>query len=276
MSVTVSAFYRFVEINDCDAVAEHLRALMIANAIKGTILLAREGINGTISGDASSLDAMLETLRRDRRFADLVDKRSNASEHPFKKVKVKIKPEIVTFGVKGADPSRTVGTYVSPDRWNALIVDPNVRLVDTRNAYEVEVGTFPGASDPKTHVFSEFPKYVEAELARDKDRPIAMFCTGGIRCEKASAYLISQGFKTVFHLEGGILKYLETIPKDESLWQGECFVFDDRVALDHGVVEGQSRLCETCGGVIAASALLVADTATPAVTGQCHRCASPR
>lgn len=251
MTVIVSAFYKFVAISDCENLQSQMRDVLQSHAIKGTVLIASEGINATVSGTQNAIAGLHAWLSSDARFAGLSDKRSSAPDHPFQKLKVKIKPEIVTFGAPEGDPSRHVGRYVAPNQWNDLINNPDVIVVDTRNTYEVSIGTFPGAKDPGTRAFSEFPEYVEKQLSHAKDKPIAMFCTGGIRCEKASAYLLSQGFSDVYHLEGGILKYLEVVPPAKSLWQGECFVFDDRVALEHGVKPGKHTRCTECGDPIA-------------------------
>ena len=247
MSFSVSAFYKFAAIGDCAALRETLLAECRANGIKGTILVAHEGINGTVAGHPSAIDALEAWLRKDTRFSDLETKRSVAASAPFQRLKIKIKREIVTFGMPGADPTVRAGTYVEAAHWNAILSDPTVTLIDTRNGYEVKAGTFPGALNPQTDAFNEFPKFVRDQLDPHRHRKVAMFCTGGIRCEKASAYLLSQGFDEVFHLKGGILKYLETVPRDESLWQGECFVFDERVALAHGLQEGAHLLCAVCG-----------------------------
>lgn len=247
MPVTVTAFYKFVAIADASALRESLLAVAGARGIKGTILLAPEGINATIAGPGDVIVQVLAWLRADPRFADLVSKESYAEAIPFGRLKVRIKREIVTLRRPEANPAERVGTYVKPVDWNALIADPDVLVIDTRNAYEVGIGTFRGAIDPATRVFSEFPDFVAANLDPAKNKRIAMFCTGGIRCEKASAFLLSQGFPEVYHLEGGILKYLETIPPEESRWQGECFVFDERVALEHGVKPGSHVMCRSCG-----------------------------
>jgi len=235
MSIAVSAFYKFVTLSDPSS----LRALLLeaakARGIRGTILLAAEGINGTIAGAPAELAAMLAFMRRLPPFVDLESKESGADVMPFKRMKVRLKKEIVTMGVSGLDPARVVGTYVAPEDWNALISDPEVLVIDTRNSFEFEAGTFKKALDPKTRSFGEFPAYVQRELADAKDRPIAMFCTGGIRCEKATSYLRQQGFKKVYHLKGGILKYLEVVPREQSLWHGSCFVFDEREGLTHGL-----------------------------------------
>jgi UPF0176 protein len=247
MSITVTAFYKFVEIADTAALRATLLPLAREWGIKGTILLAHEGINATIAGSDESIRRILAWLRSDPRFADLVSKESYAESIPFGRLKVKVKSEIVTMRQPAADPTKRVGTYVKPQDWNALVSDPDVIVVDTRNAYEVGIGTFRNAVDPGTRAFSEFPGFVEANMNPAKNRRVAMFCTGGIRCEKASAYMLAQGFPEVYHLEGGILKYLETVPPEQSLWEGECFVFDERVALEHGVVPGSHVLCKGCG-----------------------------
>mgnify|MGYP001026360914 FL=1 len=251
MSVTVTAFYKFVAIADPPALRQELLALARAQAIKGTILIAPEGINATIAGPDAGIRHVLAHLRADPRFAGLVSKESYADEIPFGRLKVRLKREIVTLRRPEADPSRRVGTYVKPEHWNALIADPEVVVIDTRNAYEVGIGTFPGALDPMTRSFSEFPDFVAANLDPARHKRVAMFCTGGIRCEKASAFMLAQGFPEVYHLEGGILKYLETVPHEQSLWQGECFVFDERVALEHGVKPGSHVMCKACGAPIA-------------------------
>jgi UPF0176 protein len=247
MTLTVSAFYKFVEIADPAGLRPRLLEACSTHQILGSILLAPEGINGTISGEAESLSGFFAWLRADARFADVKTKESPAAEHPFRRLKVRLKREIVTLGAPEANPARAVGIYVAPKDWNALIEDPEVAVVDTRNAYEVKIGTFKGAIDPKTRAFRQFPGFVREHLDPKRHRRVAMFCTGGIRCEKASSYLLSRGFTEVYHLEGGILKYLETVPKEQSLWQGECFVFDERVALGHGVALGLHRMCRSCG-----------------------------
>lgn len=251
MSVTVTAFYKFVAIEDPPALREALLDFARAHEIKGSILIAPEGINATVAGPDAGVRKLLAYLRSDPRFADLVSKESYAGAPPFGRLKVRLKREIVTLKRPEADPTKRVGTYVSPGEWNALISDPDVVVVDTRNAYEVAIGTFKDAIDPATRVFSEFPDFVAANLDPEKHKRVAMFCTGGIRCEKASAYLLAKGFPEVYHLEGGILKYLETVPPHESLWQGECFVFDERVALEHGVKPGTHVMCKLCGAPVA-------------------------
>jgi len=233
--LAVSAFYKFVALPHFAGLRAPLLEAARANGIKGTILLAAEGINGTIAGEPEALARMMAFIRSMPEFADLESKESHAPEMPFKRMKVRLKKEIVTMGVPGVDPQRLVGSYVAPEEWNALISDPEVLVIDTRNGFECEVGTFRGAIDPGTRSFGEFPAYVARELAENKTRKIAMFCTGGIRCEKATSYMRQQGFENVFHLKGGILKYLETVPPEQSLWQGSCFVFDEREGLGHGL-----------------------------------------
>jgi UPF0176 protein len=270
MTQTVSAFYRFVAIVDPALLRDQVEVACRHYEIKGTILVAREGINGTVAGSVEGISGLEDWLRSDPRFRELSTKRSSASEEPFKKLKVKVKSEIVTFGAAGADPTVRPGIYVSPEHWNALISDPDVTLIDTRNSYEVAVGTFPSAINPGTRAFSEFPEFVAASLDPSRNRKVAMFCTGGIRCEKASAYLLSQGFEQVFHLEGGILKYLETVPTSQSLWHGECFVFDERVALQHGLGEGSHDLCTICGHPVSRDTTA---RATPVSSTHCQLCA---
>jgi UPF0176 protein len=251
MTLFCSAFYKFVCVEDPARLRPSLLAECLDRGIKGSILLAHEGINGTISGEAESLSGFFLWLRQDPRFADIETKESPASAHPFGRMKVRLKREIVTLGVPEANPAQAVGTYVAPQDWNALIESPDVIVVDTRNGYEVKTGTFKGAIDPKTRSFRQFPAFVREHLDPARHERVAMFCTGGIRCEKATSYLLQQGFKEVYHLKGGILKYLETIPEEESLWQGECFVFDERVALRHGVKPGSHGLCRSCGAPVA-------------------------
>ena len=243
---TVCALYQFVRLSDFENFRTPLRKLMVDNEIKGTILLALEGINGTISGSQKSIDNVLAFLESDGRFDNLEIKFSYSEMTPFKRLKVKLKKEIVTLGVADIDPKSSVGTYVSPQEWNALISDPEVVLIDTRNNYEYGIGSFQGAINPNTETFREIKSYTKNHLEQYRHKKVAMFCTGGIRCEKSTAYLKSQGFETVYHLQGGILKYLEEIKEDESLWQGECFVFDDRVAVKHNLEQGQYDQCHAC------------------------------
>ncbi len=250
MTQVIAAFYKFVTLDDYRDRRQPLLNLCHYHHIKGTILLAAEGINGTISGSRSSIDTVLAYLKADPQFADLEHKESIATKSPFDRLKVRLKQEIVTFGIPTIDPTNLVGTYVKPQDWNALIANPDVLVIDTRNQYEVEIGTFAGAIDPQTDSFTEFPAYVAAHLDPQQHKQIAMFCTGGIRCEKATSYLLSQGFEQVYHLQGGILKYLEEIPAAESQWEGECFVFDDRVAVTHGLETGTYQLCWGCGNPI--------------------------
>ncbi|MEY4641838.1 MAG: hypothetical protein RLZZ227_1832 [Pseudomonadota bacterium] len=244
--VVVCALYHFVTLEDYAALQTPLLQVMQQHGVKGTLLLAHEGINGTIAGTRAGIDAVLAWLKADPRLRDLDHKESFDTAIPFYRSKVKLKKEIVTMGVEGIDPRRKVGTHVEPRAWNALISDPDVLLIDTRNEYEVEIGTFKNALNPHTESFREFPDYVKQHLASAKHKKIAMFCTGGIRCEKSTAYLKEQGFAEVYHLKGGILKYLEDVPPEESLWQGECFVFDNRVAVNHALEKGTYDQCHAC------------------------------
>ncbi len=242
----VCAMYKFVALEDFESLREPLHNVMQENGVRGTLLLAREGINGTVAGSRASIDALLNWLQSDPRLTDIVYKESVDDSNPFHRTKVKLKKEIVTMGVEGIDPKRVVGTYVKPKEWNALISDPEVILVDTRNDYEVQVGTFKDAINPATDTFREFPQYVKDNLDPEKNRKVAMFCTGGIRCEKSTAYLKEQGFDEVYHLEGGILKYLEEVPQEDSMWEGECFVFDNRVTVNHQLEKGSYDQCHAC------------------------------
>jgi Predicted sulfurtransferase len=238
--------YKLFRLFGFEQLQQPLLDLMHANDVRGTLLLANEGINGTVSGPRAGVDAVLNWLKSDERLATLEHKESFHDEHPFLRTKVKLKKEIVTMGVEGIDPTRTVGTYLSPQEWNEIIADPDTVLIDTRNDYEVEVGTFKGAINPETRTFREFPEYVKQTLDPQKHKKVAMFCTGGIRCEKSTAYLKEQGFDEVYHLKGGILKYLEEMPKEDSLWEGECFVFDERVTVDHDLNPGEFDQCHAC------------------------------
>ena len=247
MSATVvCALYKFVTLTDYQAIQPRLLAFCQDHGVRGTLLLAEEGINGTIAATAAGIDQVLDYLRNDPRLADLEYKLSYTDENPFYRMKVKLKREIVTLGVEGVDPNRQVGEYVEPKDWNALVSDPDVVLIDTRNDYEVAIGTFQGAENPATTNFREFPDYVDQQLDPQRTKKVAMFCTGGIRCEKASAFMLQQGFEEVYHLKGGVLKYLEEVPQDESLWQGECFVFDNRVAVNHDLEPGSYDMCHAC------------------------------
>lgn len=241
-----AALYKFVSLPDYKTLQQPILDACLKHNIKGTILLAQEGINGTIAGNPDDIHAVLAYLRQDARLSGLEHKESYADEHPFYRMKVKLKKEIVTMGVPEVNPNHVVGTYVRPEDWNNIISDPDVIVLDTRNDYETHIGTFKGAIDPKTTTFREFPKYVEQHLDKTKHKKVAMFCTGGIRCEKASSYMKQQGFEEVYHLQGGILKYLETVPKEQSLWEGECFVFDQRVGVKHGLEVGEYDQCYAC------------------------------
>jgi UPF0176 protein len=245
-NVVVCALYKFAVLNDYRDLRQPLLDLMLAKDVHGTLLLAREGINGTIAGSREGIDAVKSWLGQDERFDGIDYKESFVDIQPFKRTKVKLKKEIVTMGVEGIDPKRTVGTYVEPREWNDLISDPDVLLIDTRNQYEVEIGTFERAVNPATDTFREFPQYVKENLDPGKHRKVAMFCTGGIRCEKSTAFLKEQGFEEVYHLKGGILNYLESVPEENSLWRGECFVFDDRVTVNHQLERGQYDQCHAC------------------------------
>ncbi len=269
-NVVVCALYKFAVLNDYRDLRQPLLDLMLERDVHGTLLLAREGINGTIAGSRAGIDAVRQWLDRDSRFDGIDYKESYVDIQPFKRTKVKLKKEIVTMGVEGIDPKRIVGTYVEPRDWNSLISDPEVLLVDTRNQYEVEIGTFRNALNPATDTFREFPDYVKQNLDPAKHKKVAMFCTGGIRCEKSTAYLREQGFEEVYHLKGGILKYLEEVPEEQSLWQGECFVFDDRVTVNHRLERGDYDQCHACRRPITE-----ADKQRPEYRQgvSCHRCA---
>jgi len=242
----VAALYKFAKLPDYKELQPGLLDFCLQHGLKGTLLLAEEGINGTVAGSRTAIDALIVYLKQDERLADIEHKESHADEMPFYRMKVRLKKEIVTMGVPGINPNEKVGTYVAPENWNALISDPDVILIDTRNDYEYDIGTFKGAIDPHTTTFREFPQYVAQNLDPAKHKKVAMFCTGGIRCEKASAFMMEQGFEEVYHLQGGILKYLENVPKEESLWEGECFVFDQRVAVRHGLEVGDYDQCHAC------------------------------
>jgi len=244
--VVVCALYKFVTLDNYQEIKSPLLNFMLDLHIRGTLLLAHEGINGTVAGPRESVNALLAYLSKDPRLAGVSYKESFVDEMPFLRTRVKLKKEIVTMGIEGIDPKRVVGTYIKPKDWNALISDPDVILVDTRNDYEVQVGTFKYARNPNTESFREFPQYVKDNLDPTKNKKVAMFCTGGIRCEKSTAYLKEQGFDEVYHLEGGILKYLEEVPEQESLWEGECFVFDERVTVNHALEKGNYDQCNAC------------------------------
>lgn len=244
--IVVAALYKFVTLDDYVQLREPLLQTLLTHDVKGTLLLAEEGINGTVSGSREGIDAVLAWLRADPRLVDIDHKESYCAEQPFYRTKVKLKKEIVTLGVPGVDPNRRVGTYVEPRDWNALVDDPEVLVIDTRNDYEVGIGSFKGAIDPKTKSFRDFPAYIREHFDPARHRKVAMFCTGGIRCEKASSFMLQEGFPEVFHLKGGILKYLEEVPAEESRWEGECFVFDNRVTVTHDLAEGVYDQCHAC------------------------------
>jgi len=245
----IAALYKFVRLDDFQALQQPLLDLCEAQGVKGTLLLAQEGINGTIAGPEAGLRSVLAYLRQDPRLESLTHKESRSEKMPFYRMKVRLKREIVTMGVPNVHAETMAGTYVKPEEWNALIDDPNVVVVDCRNDYEVSIGTFANAINPKTDSFTQFPDWVKRQTEAglfDKNTRVAMFCTGGIRCEKSTAYMRAQGFDNVYHLEGGILKYLETVREEQSLWEGECFVFDERVSVVHGLELGHYALCRVC------------------------------
>ena len=244
--IVIAALYKFVGLPDFRELRQPILDVCLANGIKGTLLVAHEGINGTVSGTREGIDTLLDYLRSDPRLVDIDQKESFEDEQPFYRMKVKLKKEIVTMGVEDIDPNETVGTYVEPKDWNELISDPDVVVVDTRNYYEYNIGTFDRALNPQTETFRDLPAYVAQNLDPQKHKKVAMFCTGGIRCEKSTAYLKKQGFDDVYHLKGGILKYLEQVPEEKSLWKGECFVFDNRVAVNHKLEKGQYDQCHGC------------------------------
>ncbi|WP_010141306.1 oxygen-dependent tRNA uridine(34) hydroxylase TrhO [Oceanicola sp. S124] len=266
---TVCALYHFTRFDDPAALKAPLEALCAAQQICGSLLLAREGINGTIAGPAAGIEAVLAHLRALPGCADLEWKLSSAAERPFARMKVRLKKEIVTMGQPDVDPLARVGHYVDPADWNALIRSDDVAVIDTRNDYEVAIGTFEGAVDPQTESFRDFPAWWEANRERFHNKRIAMFCTGGIRCEKSTNYLLGQGVEDVYHLKGGILKYLEEVPAEDSTWQGDCFVFDRRVSVGHGLKEGPHELCHACRRPI-----LPADRTRPEYEEgvSCHLC----
>jgi len=245
-AIQVAAFYKFAPLGEISVLQQKIRQVCEDFGLLGTVLLAAEGINGTVAGKATAVAELFGHLRAIAGLEDLVSKISYCNRNPFYRMKVRLKKEIVTLGVAGIDPRKRVGKYIAPVEWNELISRPDVRLVDTRNDYEVGLGTFAGAENPDTRSFRDFPEWVEEHLDADKDQHVAMFCTGGIRCEKSTALLKDLGYKNVYHLEGGILNYLEKVPVEESLWQGDCFVFDNRVTVDHDLAEGRYVLCPAC------------------------------
>lgn len=244
--ITIAALYKFVGIPDFEDLRAPLLKVCQENNIMGTLLLAHEGINGTVAGTHQAIKNLLDFFKKDPRLADIAPKYSYEEKNPFLRMKVRLKKEIVTLGVPSVDPNNTVGTYIEPKDWNALISQDDVILVDTRNDYEVKIGTFKGAINPVTATFREFPQWVEEATALKNKPKIAMFCTGGIRCEKSTSYLKELGYEDVYHLKGGILQYLEDVPKEESLWEGECFVFDNRVSVDHDLNKGSYEMCHAC------------------------------
>jgi UPF0176 protein len=243
----IATFYTFVPLNEPVRLREHLLRVCEPLGLRGTILLAHEGLNATVAGSRQGIDNLLDFLHSRPEVGDFPHQEATTEAAPFERLKVKVKREIVTLGMPEVNPNHRVGTYVAPEHWNQVISDPEVVLVDARNNFEVELGTFEGAVNPHTQSFRELPDYVRANLDPSKDKKVAMFCTGGIRCEKATAYMLQQGFEQVYHLQGGILNYLKTVPQSESLWQGECFVFDERVAVDHNLEQGHYDLCLGCG-----------------------------
>jgi len=244
--IVVAAMYKFVHLPDFRVLREKLIQVCEKQSLKGTLLLAEEGINGTVAGGREGIDNLLCFLKQDSRFSDLEHKESFVSQMPFYRMKVRLKKEIVTMGVPDTDPNQLNGAKVDYKEWNELISDPDVLVIDTRNEYECEIGTFKNAISPNTKTFREFPEFVNNKLGSDKNKKIAMFCTGGIRCEKATNYLLKQGYEDVYHLNGGILKYLEEVKGEENLWQGDCFVFDGRVAVDKNLEQGNYEQCFAC------------------------------
>ena len=267
--LTVAALYHFARIPDPTALRAHLQAVCQSGGVKGTLLLAQEGINGTVAGPRGGVDAVLDHLRAIPGFAGLEHKESAAQTQPFRRLKVKLKQEIVTMGQPDVNPLARVGSYVAPQDWNALIASPDVSVIDTRNDYEVAIGTFAGAVDPDIRTFRDFPAWWEAHKEAYRGKRIAMFCTGGIRCEKSTNYLLGQGVNEVFHLKGGILKYLEDVPLEKSMWNGECYVFDGRVSVGHGLIPGDYDSCHACRRPISPE-----DKLRPEYErgGQCHHC----
>jgi UPF0176 protein len=251
-SFKIIAFYCFARLGEAQTLQDPLKRLCLSAGVKGIVLLAAEGINGTLAGPPAGMDAVMAGIRALTGLSDLNEKISFAEKRPFMRLKIRLKSEIVTIGDTSVDPLTHVGTYVTPQDWNALISDPETLVIDTRNAYEVALGTFEGAIDPKTRHFGDFPSYVHARLDPARHKKVAMFCTGGIRCEKASSLLLREGFPQVYHLKGGILSYLEQVNPDDSLWSGSCFVFDERVAVGHGLVPQPVLLCQNCSAVISA------------------------
>ncbi len=268
-TIVVCALYKFVRLDHYQSLREPLLEVMLSNKVRGTLLLATEGINGTIAGSRAGIDEVLTWLRAVPEFSGLDCKESLSEKLPFKRSRVKLKKEIVTMGVENIDPQQAAGTYVEPSDWNKLISDPEVLLIDTRNDYECEVGSFEGALNPNTKSFRDFPEYAKNNLNKQKHSKVAMFCTGGIRCEKSTAYLRQMGFEEVYHLKGGILKYLEEVPESKTLWHGECFVFDDRVTVNHRLEPGTYDQCHGCRRPITEADKLSDKYIAGA---QCHQC----
>ena len=253
MPIETIAFYRFVVLSELETLRQTLRSWCEALGLRGTIVLAREGINATLAGSTPALDSFLACLHARPEFADLSVRRTASSSVPFRRMKIKLRQEIVTLGIEGIVPERRTGQHVSPGAWNELLKDRKVFVLDARNDYEFEIGTFDGAYNPRTENFREFPRFVENTLAVPRDQPIAMFCTGGIRCEKASTYLLEQGFNEVYQLAGGVLAYLETVAPENSLWHGDCFVFDERVAVTHRLQPADYLQCPGCRAPVSAA-----------------------
>ena len=273
-SVVIAALYKFAAVDDPQALRERLHSTCTSLGVRGTLLVAYEGLNGTVAGSRDAIDTLLTEIRSVPGFHDLEHKEAPSDTVPFRRLRVRVRPEIVTIGRPDVSPVATVGTYVEPEDWNDLITDPDVLLIDARNAYEVRIGTFEGAVDPQTESFGELPEWMDARIAayreaHGKEPKVAMFCTGGIRCEKASSYLTAQGLDQIYHLKGGILKYLEDVPETDSTWQGECFVFDDRVAVTHGLQVGTHVQCYGCGEPVS-----IDEQQRPEFEAgvSCHRC----
>ena len=246
--ILVATFYKFVKVDDLVALQDQLYAICNKNNVMGTILIANEGVNGTISSKPREIEKTLISIQKDDRFSEIEIKYSSTNKQPFHKMRVRLKKEIVTIGLPEINPNKTVGTYVKPEQWNDVISDPDVILIDTRNKFEIKIGSFKNALDPRTTSFRDFPEWVK-KFKQDKtntNKKIAMYCTGGIRCEKASSLMKEEGFNEVYHLQGGILKYLEQVEKEKSLWEGECFVFDDRVCLTENLEVGSYKMCFAC------------------------------
>ncbi|MGB5260961.1 MAG: rhodanese-related sulfurtransferase [Gammaproteobacteria bacterium] len=269
-NIVVCALYHFVRLDDYRALRGTLHDLLLQNGVRGTLLLANEGINGTVAGSRAGIDALLDWLRSDPRLAEIDYKESLTDQLPFRRTRVKLKREIVTMGEPGIDPNRDAGRYVEPSDWNALISDPDVLVVDTRNDYEVRVGTFRNAVNPQTTTFREFPDFVRSRLDRTRHKKVAMFCTGGIRCEKSTAFLRQQGFEEVYHLKGGILNYLEEVGEEDSLWEGECFVFDERITVNQRLEPGRYAQCYACRMPVSASEMADARYEAGVSCPHCH------